>query len=58
MEEKKLWQSKTVWFAIAQAVVSVLVVVLTELDLVGYIGIVKSVADVVLRLITEDPVIL
>ena len=53
---KALLQSKTFWIAVIQAVAGIVVVALTELDLVGYIATFKSVVDIVLRLATSDPV--
>lgn len=53
---KTIFQSKTVWVAIIQAIISVLIVIFTEADLVGYVGIVKSVGDIVLRMITKTPI--
>jgi len=51
---KKLTQSRTFWLAVAQAVGAVLVVALTELDMMGGVLIVKSVVDIVLRLGTKE----
>lgn len=48
-------KSRTIWLAVAQAVLSVGVVVLTEYDLAGYVFIFKSVMDIVLRSITTEP---
>jgi len=53
---KTLWQSRTFWLAVIQAVSGVLVVALTELDLVGYAATVKSILDVVLRIDTKETV--
>ena len=53
---KSLLASKTFWIAVVQAAVSVAVVVLTELDMVGYIGVMKSVVDIFIRTLTTDPV--
>ena len=53
---KTLFESRTFWLAVAQAVASVVIVVLTELDMVGYVGIVKSIVDIVLRVDTTSPV--
>lgn len=53
---KSLFESKTFWLAVAQAVSSVVIVALTELDMVGYVGLVKSVVDVALRTSTDGPV--
>ena len=57
---KKIFQSKTVWLAIAQAVAGIFTVILTEnpeLNTLGWVGVVKSIIDVALRLITSKPVI-
>lgn len=56
MYMKKLFESKTFWVAVVQAVVGVVVVALTELDMVGYIAIFKSIADIVLRMITTEEI--
>ena len=53
---KTLFESRTFWLAVAQAVASVVSVVLTELDMVGYVGIVKSIVDIVRRVDTTSPV--
>jgi len=51
---KSILQSRTVWVAIVQAVLSVVVVILTEADMVGYVGIIKSIVDILLRIDTTD----
>lgn len=51
---KSLIESKTFWVAVIQAVAGIVVVALTELDLVGYVAVFKSAVDVVLRLVTSD----
>lgn len=53
---KKLVHSKTFWLAVAQAVAGVIMVAFTELDMVGYASMVKSLVDVILRLATTEPV--
>ena len=53
---KSIFKSKTFWLAVIQAVASVAVVLLTEMDLVGYVGIVKSVVDVLNRTMTSEKV--
>lgn len=53
---KSLMQSKTFWIAVIQAVAGVVVVALTQLDLVGYVAVFKSLVDIVLRLITTEPI--
>lgn len=50
---KKIWQSKTVWIAILQAIAGVMAVVFAEnpgLVTIGWVGVVKSVVDVAVRL--------
>jgi|GEM_PF-1897446 len=53
---KSLFESKTFWIAVVQAFIGIAVVVVTELDLVGYVAIVKSVGDIIIRLLTKDQV--
>lgn len=53
---KSLMQSKTFWVAVVQAIAGVVVVALTQLDLVGYVAVFKSIVDIVLRLITAEPI--
>lgn len=53
---KSLTQSKTFWLAVIQAVVGGLVIFFTQIDMVGYVAIVKSVGDIVLRLATNEPI--
>ena len=55
---KSLFTSRTFWVAVIQAIVGIVVVSLTQLDMVGYVAIVKSIADVILRLVTTEPVTL
>lgn len=53
---KTLFNSKTFWVAVLQAVAGIVVVALTELDLVGYVAMVKSFVDVFIRIITTEPI--
>jgi hypothetical protein len=53
---KELYKSKTVLLAILQAVVMVLVAVQTEMPELAGVGFAKSVIDVVVRLITTEPI--
>ena len=53
---KSLLESKTFWIAVIQGVGGILVVALTELDLVGYAALAKSVLDVFVRIDTKEPV--
>jgi hypothetical protein len=56
IEIKKWYQSKTIWLAIIQAVIGITVAVMTHYDLIAYIAVVKSLGDVFLRYLTEQPV--
>lgn len=51
----QLLKSKTVWVAIIQAVVGIGIAVLTDLDLLGYVIVLKSLGDVALRMVTTQP---
>jgi len=54
---KSLTTSRTFWFAVIQAVIGGLVILFTNIpDLVGYVAIVKSIGDIVLRLATTEPI--
>lgn len=53
---KSILKSKTFWIAVIQAVIGITVVVLTELDMVGYVAIAKSIGDIILRLVTSTQV--
>ena len=50
---KSLFASKTFWVAVIQAVTGVVVVALTELDMVGYVAMFKSLVDIALRMVTS-----
>ena len=53
---KTLLQSRTVQLALIQAISGGLVIFLTQMDMAGYVVIVKSVADILLRMDTDEPV--
>ena len=53
---KTLLNSKTFWIAVIQAVAGVAVIALTELDLIGYVGIFKSFVDIVIRTMTTEEI--
>ena len=53
---KTLLNSKTFWIAVIQAVAGIAVIALTELDLIGYVGIMKSVVDIVIRTMTTEEI--
>ena len=52
MQTKPFWQSKTLWIALAQGVIGILVVVQTSNPELGWIVIVKSVLDMYIRTTT------
>ena len=49
---KKLFESKTIWVAIIQGALGVILVLQTEYPLLGEIAVAKSMLDVALRLLT------
>lgn len=49
-------KSRTVIVAVLQAVLGIIIVILTEADMVGYAAMVKSIADIVLRFDTTKPI--
>lgn len=53
---KNILKSRTVLIAVAQGVFGVLLVVLTELDIVGYSALLKTVLDIILRLDTSEKI--
>lgn len=53
--QKKLWQSKTLWIAVIQGVIGVMAVIIADNpypEAMGTLMIMKSLLDVALRLIT------
>ena len=54
---KSLTTSKVFWLAVVQAIVGALVILFTNIpDLVGYVAIVKSIGDIILRIITTETI--
>ena len=56
---KKIWESKTVWIAVAQGVVGVIVAIISEdptLKGAGFLAIVKSFIDMWVRLNTDKAI--
>jgi len=53
---KSILASKTVWLAVIQAISGIAVAVLTQQGMLGGVLVVKSVVDIILRLITTDPI--
>jgi hypothetical protein len=52
---KSIFQSRTVWLAIVQAIAAIAIAVLTELDQVSFALVVKSIVDIYLRYETTEP---
>lgn len=60
MPIKPWYYSKTIWLAIAQAVASILTAIFAQdpaLQTVGILGMIKSIADFVVRLNTESAIV-
>lgn len=57
MNMKSLLKSRTFWLAVSQAVGAVLIVALTELDMMGGVLIVKSIVDIILRMETDERIV-
>lgn len=53
---KQWYLSKTIWLAVLQGVIGVVVAIGTQIPDVGWWMIAKSVLDILLRAITTDPV--
>lgn len=51
----KALKSRTVWIAIIQAVFGILIIILTEADLVGEAMMAKSLLDIIIRALTTTP---
>lgn len=55
---KSIFDSKVFWLAVIQALGGGLVIFFTQMDMVGYVAIVKSAMDIVLRFATTEEVTL
>lgn len=53
---KSLFSSKVFWLAVAQAIAGVVMVFSHTYPDVGFIAVVKSAVDIILRLLTSEPV--
>ncbi|MBT7339191.1 MAG: hypothetical protein HN802_05835 [Candidatus Jacksonbacteria bacterium] len=53
---QQLLKSRTVKLAIIQAIGGIAIAVFTDLDMIGYVGIVKSLVDISLRMVTTKPI--
>lgn len=52
----QLFKSRTIWLAVAQAVSAIAIAVFTELDMVSIAMLIKSLADILLRVDTDTSV--
>lgn len=55
---KSIFSSKTFWLAIVQAAVGTIAVFATAYPSIGGLLLAKSVVDIILRVITSQPVVL
>ena len=55
-QTKSILLSKTVWLAILQAILGIVVAVGSQIPTVGWLMVVKSIIDVLIRVITTQPV--
>ena len=53
---KSLYSSKTFWLAVIQGLVGILVALMTIHPEIGGLIVLKSVADIILRIVTETKV--
>lgn len=53
---KTLVTSKTFWFAVAKGVSGIGVAALTELNMVGALMVLVAITDVILRMLTTEPI--
>ena len=53
---KSLFQSRTFWLAVLQAVAGIVVVFSTAYPTVGGLLVAKSIVDIILRVVTTQPV--
>jgi len=50
---KRLWSSRTIRLALLQAIVGIAIAFATEYEAVGIVAIIKSVADILIRIDTK-----
>ena len=53
---KPWYKSKTIWIAILQGIVGIAVAVATEYQGLGYLMVVKSIVDVIVRYMTTESI--
>jgi len=56
MNPKSIWLSKTLWIALLQGILGVVVVIGTSAPDLGWLLVAKSVLDMVIRFLTIQPV--
>lgn len=56
MIAKSWYTSKTIWIAILQGILGVLVAIGTSVPNIGWLIILKSIIDIILRGLTEKPI--
>lgn len=55
MKKKQLWKSKTLWVAILQGALGIVMVLQTEMPEVGGLLLLKAALDMILRALTTKP---
>lgn len=55
---KSILLSKTFWLAVIQGVLGVIIVISSSIPGVGWVMVLKTVLDIILRFLTEKPVAL
>jgi hypothetical protein len=53
---KSIFTSKVFWVAFIQAIIGGGAIFFTNMDMLGYVAILKSVGDIALRFVTTEPV--
>lgn len=56
MQNKPWYYSRTLWLAIVQGIAGIVMVVATQYPTMGDILILKSIVDMILRVLTTQPV--
>jgi hypothetical protein len=56
MEIKKWYTSKTIWLAVLQGILGVVVATSSQIPTVGWLMLLKSAIDIMIRIVTEMPV--
>ncbi len=58
LDPKKWYFSRTLWLAVLQGVLGVVIVINTQAPTIGWIVVLKSILDILVRISTSQPVTL